>query len=69
MVSLWEKEFIVLTDCVLNGIYQGLAWIYSFVNLLFSFFLQQVAENNFSNIVSQQARLVKRKGAGWKVQD
>ena len=33
------------------------------------FFLPQMAENNLSNIVSQQARLVKRKGAGWQVQD
>ena len=29
----------------------------------------QMVENNLSNIVSQQARLVKRKGTGWKVQD
>lgn len=38
-------------------------------NKLTCFFLPQMAENNLSNIVSQQARLVKRKGAGWQVQD
>lgn len=33
------------------------------------FLFHQMVENNLSNIVSQQARLVKRKGTGWKVQD